>query len=332
MPTGHYKRKPHTEERKRNMSKAHMGIKKTKEDRENISRRQRGDKNHRWKGEDANKNSKHRYVAKIKPKPKGCGFCGKEGKRLALANLKDHNYTKNPDDYKWLCYSCHKKFDLKCAYCGEKDKDIKLRMVCSDCYVDGFNVWKKLAIQKLKDEIYNYNKVKSLTKTSCMLIIDNIFGNALVHSSLSRDSVRETRLEGMPKVTRLGRKLKSEDTPDDSVRPGNHAIASSGNHSPQNSGTTVKALEDTPDGIVPTGNTSGTHGSHNQDCTNCGERKEDHIDFDKGFGSKGDTCPHRKSMKFSSGNQKCTNRKEKADAYLNLFEKQWKGSNKGDEK
>lgn len=35
-------------------------------------------------------------------------------------------------------------------------------------------------------------------------------------------------------------------------------------------------------------------------CSNCGEREEDHIDFYKGFGSKGDTCPHRKSMKFVS--------------------------------
>jgi len=182
MPTGVYEHKPHSNERKRNISKAHKGMKRTKEHRENTSKAMRGSKNHRWKGEDANKNSKHRYVSKIKPKPKGCEFCGKK-RRLALANLQNHNYTKNPKDYVWLCYSCHKKFDLKCAYCGEKGKDIRLRMVCSDCYEEGFNVWKKSFIRKLKEEMNKEGKINYfLNQTQADLVkryIDKIFGKEL---------------------------------------------------------------------------------------------------------------------------------------------------------
>lgn len=62
------------------------------------------------------------------------------------------------------------------------------------------------------------------------------------HNPLSRDSVRETRLEGMPKVTRLGRKLKSEDTPDVEESTGTKASSKA----------------------------SGIYGSGNVDCANCG--------------------------------------------------------------
>ena len=156
MPTGIYNHKPHTEERKNKISKSLTGKRHTEETKRKISIINSGENHPRWKGENAVKISKHIHVARIKPKPKGCEFCNKE-KKLALANIKNHNYTKNPDDYKWLCYSCHKKFDLKCAYCGKKDKDIRLRMVCNECYVDGFNVWKKLFIRLLKVLIIDGN-------------------------------------------------------------------------------------------------------------------------------------------------------------------------------
>ena len=52
----------------------------------------------------------HGWVRKHKPKPKICGHCKKE-KRLTLANMKNHNYTRDIKDYEWLCYSCHKIMD-----------------------------------------------------------------------------------------------------------------------------------------------------------------------------------------------------------------------------
>jgi len=76
---------------------------------------QRGEKHYKWKGEMANDKVKHRFVEKRKPKPDKCPRCG-EDKRLALANIKNHNYTKNPDDYEWMCYKCHNQMDSRSRF------------------------------------------------------------------------------------------------------------------------------------------------------------------------------------------------------------------------
>jgi|GEM_PF-2733014 hypothetical protein len=156
MTTGIYKHKKHTKERSENISKALTGRIFSAEHRKHISEAQRGEKSNTWKGEDAVKISKHKYVASIKPKSEVCEFCGKKS-RLALANMKDHNYTKDPNDYKWLCYSCHKKYDLKCAYCGTKEGKLRMRMVCPNCYTEGIEAWKKLFVRRLKSFIRKIN-------------------------------------------------------------------------------------------------------------------------------------------------------------------------------
>lgn len=63
-----------------------------------------------WKGNKVKYNGLHQFVASRKPKPQFCEECGKE-KKLELANIKNHNYTRNPKDYKWLCRKCHSKLD-----------------------------------------------------------------------------------------------------------------------------------------------------------------------------------------------------------------------------
>lgn len=52
----------------------------------------------------------HDYVRKYKPKVEKCEKCG-EKRKLELANLKNHKYTRNFDDYAWMCKDCHVKFD-----------------------------------------------------------------------------------------------------------------------------------------------------------------------------------------------------------------------------
>lgn len=75
----------------------------------------------------------HKWVRDNKPKPKFCELCGKEkdylGKtKLELANIKNHNYSRNPDDYKWSHHSCHFKFDKNGKCNGE--------FICRDCQLD----------------------------------------------------------------------------------------------------------------------------------------------------------------------------------------------------
>ncbi|KKM88183.1 hypothetical protein LCGC14_1261250 [marine sediment metagenome] len=80
----------------------------------------RGENNPTWKGDDVkniNKEAIHNRIRKVKPKPKVCDIChqeaDKEGRtKLVLSNIKDHNYTLNPDDYQWIHqYSCHLGYD-----------------------------------------------------------------------------------------------------------------------------------------------------------------------------------------------------------------------------
>lgn len=72
------------------------------------SRAKTGEKNIRWKGDDACYGVKHRWVRKMK-NAKKCEFCGNAG-RLQMA-CKDHSYRRNLDDWIALCPSCHLKFD-----------------------------------------------------------------------------------------------------------------------------------------------------------------------------------------------------------------------------
>lgn len=72
---------------------------------------QKGINNNNWKGENIGKNYKHDWVKRFKSKSNFCEICNKKVKRIELANIKNHQYTRNPDDYKWLCRSCHIRLD-----------------------------------------------------------------------------------------------------------------------------------------------------------------------------------------------------------------------------
>jgi len=111
MPKGIYKHQKHTKKRKENISKALTGKRLSEETKKKLSILRTNEKNPRWKGDKAKKITLHIWLAKNKPKPKICEFCSKE-RKLGLANMKNHKYTRNPNDYKWLCYSCHKIMDM----------------------------------------------------------------------------------------------------------------------------------------------------------------------------------------------------------------------------
>lgn len=66
--------------------------------------------NFQWKGERATYSSKHSWVARHKTKPKNCENCGVEGdsRQITWSNI-DHEYKRNLNDYKALCWYCHNK-------------------------------------------------------------------------------------------------------------------------------------------------------------------------------------------------------------------------------
>jgi len=178
MTAGIYEHKPHSEEAKKNMSEARLrnkqrnGFLLSQEARDKVSISKQGNKNYNWKGDNASMISIHKYLYKIKPKPSFCEICGKE-KRLSLANIKDHIYTKDPNDYKWLCYSCHKKQDMQCSQCHKKE--VKLHLVCDECIN-----WKSNFIKKLKEEIENCIIIAPNELVDLRLLIDKLAGGKLV--------------------------------------------------------------------------------------------------------------------------------------------------------
>jgi hypothetical protein len=76
-----------------------------------------------WKGKKIKYGGLHDWLRKHKFKPRFCEIChnifAKE-----LANLKQHKYTRNINDYSWVCHLCHKKMD----YTEEVRKKMSKRM------------------------------------------------------------------------------------------------------------------------------------------------------------------------------------------------------------
>jgi hypothetical protein len=78
----------------------------------------RGEKHPNYKDDKAGKVAIHIWVKSRKLKPKLCEFCHKEkdylGRtNLQLANLNNHIYRRNLNEWKYGHTSCHRNFDLK---------------------------------------------------------------------------------------------------------------------------------------------------------------------------------------------------------------------------
>lgn len=106
----------HSEETKLKISRLNkgkrLGIVLSKETKDKISFGVKKEKNGNWKGDEAGRWSFHQWINTNYPKPEFCEEC-KKVQPYDLANIKNHNYTRNVEDYKWLCRSCHKKLDFK---------------------------------------------------------------------------------------------------------------------------------------------------------------------------------------------------------------------------
>ena len=78
--------------------------------REILSKKAIGEKNPNWTNS-PNKYVLHERFRKIISKPKLCETCGKKAP-YDLSNI-DHQYKNDINDWKWLCRSCHTKYDIK---------------------------------------------------------------------------------------------------------------------------------------------------------------------------------------------------------------------------
>lgn len=77
---------------------------------ENIS----GENGSNWRGDNVGYNGVHKWIVKLKGKPKYCELCHTKDKKkwYEWANI-DHKYKRNQEDYMRLCRSCHIKYDIE---------------------------------------------------------------------------------------------------------------------------------------------------------------------------------------------------------------------------
>jgi len=111
-----------SEESKRKMSESHKGMHHSEETKKKISKNSpqyykgKFGKNHNtWKGENAHEGSIHIWNIRHYGQADHCELCGKSGNGNGIffqwANLKNHKYSRDIEDYIQLCNSCHQKMD-----------------------------------------------------------------------------------------------------------------------------------------------------------------------------------------------------------------------------
>jgi len=70
-----------------------------------------GDKNPNWRGDGVGWSALHKWLRRNHPKRGVCSECDKKGKTDWAFLRHPEPYTRNANDYRELCRSCHIKFD-----------------------------------------------------------------------------------------------------------------------------------------------------------------------------------------------------------------------------
>lgn len=74
-------------------------------------RDQRGEKNHMWKGDEAGYKAFHYRMTTLRGQPKKCEECGTDDPSLGYEWASISGRFSDPNDYRRLCRSCHKRYD-----------------------------------------------------------------------------------------------------------------------------------------------------------------------------------------------------------------------------
>lgn len=130
-----YKTKPSSEEKKRKISLANTGKKRTLEQRKALSKVKKGSipwntgltketnetvkriaenklgsKSHFWR-EEVKYRAIHCRIEKLLGKPRYCEICKRTDRKVYDWSNKDHKYSLKKEDWQRLCRSCHIKYD-----------------------------------------------------------------------------------------------------------------------------------------------------------------------------------------------------------------------------
>ena len=94
--------------------RAMLGRKHSEEAKQLMSDAHKGEKNHNWSGTNVSYNSLHHWIRNNYGSPSNCEACPKKGlsnRQIHWANMSGL-YKRDRNDWRRLCVSCHKLFDL----------------------------------------------------------------------------------------------------------------------------------------------------------------------------------------------------------------------------
>lgn len=114
-----------SEANKINIGLSNKGKVRSKELRLLLSEKGKGkhltEENGNWKGDDVKYSGLHKWVKRNFGAPKVCEHCSNQ-ESVQWAN-KNHNYTRDREDWFELCASCHKLYDIQ----KKKEDDVLLQ-------------------------------------------------------------------------------------------------------------------------------------------------------------------------------------------------------------
>ena len=114
----------------------------------NIKRNVYGKNNPNWKGDKVGYGGLHDYIRSHKTKPKLCGCC-KEKPPFDLANISG-NYTRDLNDWEWICRKCHMEKDKRLKRLKKENKKQK-----GKTYEERYD---KKKIKKIKEKQSQFSK------------------------------------------------------------------------------------------------------------------------------------------------------------------------------
>lgn len=115
--------KKRSKETIKKMSEANKGKILSEETKRKMSESRKGANNNMWKGNDVGIGAIHDWVKNNNIKPEKCERCNNTKNIQLSFNHLLGNYTREINDYIWLCSSCHKKRDLKIKKQKNGEKD-----------------------------------------------------------------------------------------------------------------------------------------------------------------------------------------------------------------
>ena len=153
-----------------------------------------GDKNHGWKADNVGYCAVHEYVVKRREKPELCEICHKVSPYDLAFLLHPKKHTRNPDNYRWLCRSCHLKLDYDNGIREPTSIPKDLRQTCSRC--DSSHIIKAgFLYDKQRFKCINCQKSWSMSMTDLILTFCTKIGQGEMYMQWSEEGSHKNTVE-----------------------------------------------------------------------------------------------------------------------------------------